>query len=317
MSIPCKLLIHGGAGTILPEAMSPEKESAYRGGLSKALEAGYSILAGGGPALLAVEEAVKVLEDNPLFNAGKGAVFTHDKKHELDAAIMDGKTRMAGAVAGVTNIKNPVNLALKVMRDSDYVLLTGEGAQQFAAQHGVTQIETSYFYTDLRYQQLLQIIDSNKSVLDHNVAVSELGEDHKKFGTVGAVALDSEGNLAAATSTGGLTNKRFGRVGDSPIIGAGTYANNETCAISATGNGETFIRHVVAYDISCLMAYRGVSLAEACKLVVEKINKADPECGGVIALDSKGNFCFEFNTIGMYRGLIEQEGRAQTAIFRE
>lgn len=317
MSISCKLLIHGGAGTILPESMTPEKEAAYRGGLSKALEAGYAILSGGGPALLAVEEAVKVLEDNPLFNAGKGAVFTHDKKHELDAAIMDGKTLKAGAVAGVTNIKNPVNLALKVMRDSDYVLLTGEGAQQFAAQHGVKQIETSYFYTDLRYQQLLQIIDSKKSVLDHNVAVPQLGEDHKKFGTVGAVALDSEGNLAAATSTGGLTNKQFGRVGDSPIIGAGTYANNETCAISATGQGETFIRHVVAYDISCLMAYRGLSLGEACKLVVEKINKADPECGGVIALDAKGNFCFEFNTIGMYRGFIDQVGGAQTAIFRE
>lgn len=313
----CKLLIHGGAGTILPEAMTAEKEIAYRSGLSKALETGYSILSAGGPALLAVEAAVKVLEDNPLFNAGKGAVFTHDKKHELDASIMDGKTLRAGAVAGVTNIKNPINLALKVMRDSDYVMLTGEGAQQFAAQHGVKQIETSYFYTELRYQQLLQVIDSEKSVLDHNVVVPVLGEDHKKFGTVGAVALDMEGNLAAATSTGGLTNKRYGRVGDSPIIGAGTYANNETCAISATGQGETFIRHVVAYDISCLMAYKGLSLAEACKTVVEKIQKADPECGGVIALDANGNFCFEFNTVGMYRGFIQEEGRAQTFIFRE
>lgn len=317
MSTSYKLLIHGGAGTILPEAMTPEKETAYRNGLSQALEAGHAILSGGGPALLAVEEAVKVLEDNPLFNAGKGAVFTHEKKHELDAAIMDGKTLKAGAVAGVSNIKNPINLALKVMRDSDYVMLTGEGAQQFAAQHGVKQVETSYFFTDFRYQQLLQVIDSEKFVLDHNIVVPPFGEDNKKFGTVGAVALDSEGNLAAATSTGGLTNKRYGRVGDSPIIGAGTYANNETCAISATGQGETFIRHVVAYDISCLMAYKGLSLAEACKTVVEKIQKADPECGGVIALDANGNFCFEFNTVGMYRGFIQEEGRAQTFIFRE
>lgn len=316
MANPFKLLIHGGAGTLLPGAMTEEKELAYRDGLAKALEAGYAILKDGGPSLIAVELAVKVLEDNPLFNAGKGAVFTHDKKHEMDASIMDGQTLNAGAVAGVTNIKNPVNLALKVMQDSNYVLLTGEGAQAFAAQHGVKQIETSYFYTDFRYQQLLQIMDTNQSALDHNVAVPIQEETHKKYGTVGAVALDKNGNLAAATSTGGLTNKRFGRVGDSPIIGAGTYANNETCAVSATGQGETFIRYVVAYDISCLMAYKGLSLSEACKTVIDKINIADPECGGIIALDAVGNFCFEFNTPGMYRGIIHENGLPETAIYR-
>jgi beta-aspartyl-peptidase (threonine type) len=233
----------------------------------------------------------------------------------MDASIMDGKTLKAGAVAGVKNIKNPVNLALKVMQESENVLLTGEGAEKFAALHGVKQVESSYFYTDFRYQQLMQIIDTHKSQLDHNVQVP-IGEDNKKFGTVGAVALDINGNLAAATSTGGLTNKKFGRVGDSPIIGAGTYANNETCAVSATGQGETFIRFVVAYDISCLMAYKGLSLSEACKTVISKIDIADPECGGVIALDAKGNFCFEFNTPGMYRGWMGQNGLPETMIYR-
>jgi beta-aspartyl-peptidase (threonine type) len=315
MSEPIKILIHGGAGTILPSAMTPELETQYRNGLSQALTAGYKVLKDGGPSLLAVETAVKVLEDNPLFNAGKGSVFTHEKRHEMDASIMDGKTLKAGAVAGVTNIKNPVNLALKVMRESDNVLLTGEGAEKFAASHGVKQVESSYFYSEFRYQQLMAIIDTHKAQLDHNVKVA-VGEDNKKFGTVGAVALDKDGNLAAATSTGGLTNKKFGRVGDSPIIGAGTYANNETCAVSATGQGETFIRYVVAYDISCLMAYKGVSLADACREVISKIDKADPECGGVIALDARGNFAFEFNTPGMYRGLMQEEGNPECWIYR-
>jgi len=310
-----KILIHGGAGTILRSSMTPELESKYREGLENALQVGYKILADGGPSVLAAEAAVKILEDNPMFNAGKGSVFTHDKLHEMDASIMDGKTLKAGAVAGVKNIKNPVNLALKVMQESENVLLTGEGAEKFAALHGVKQVESSYFYTDFRYQQLMQIIDTHKSQLDHNVQVP-IGEDNKKFGTVGAVALDINGNLAAATSTGGLTNKKFGRVGDSPIIGAGTYANNETCAVSATGQGETFIRFVVAYDISCLMAYKGLSLSEACKTVISKIDIADPECGGVIALDAKGNFCFEFNTPGMYRGWMGQNGLPETMIYR-
>jgi len=311
-----RILVHGGAGTILPSAMTPGLEKDYKEGLKKALEAGYSILATGGSSLLAVEAAVKTMEDNPLFNAGKGSVFTNEKKHELDASIMDGKTLKAGAVAGVTNIKNPINLAMKVLRESNYILLTGEGAEQFGAQHGVKQVESSYYYTDFRYEQLMQIIDSDRSQLDHNIALPTTGEDNKKFGTVGAVALDKYGNLAAATSTGGLTNKRYGRVGDSPIIGAGTYANNETCAISATGQGETFIRNVVAYDISCLMAYKGLSLQAACETVIKKIDIQDPECGGVIAVDLKGNFCFEFNTPGMYRGFMLENEEAHTLIYR-
>jgi beta-aspartyl-peptidase (threonine type) len=308
-------LVHGGAGTILKSSMTPQLEKDYRSGLELALAAGYQILEKGGSSLLAVEASVKVLEDNPLFNAGKGAVFTHDKKHELDASIMDGKTLKAGAVAGVTNIKNPVNLAMKILRESDYVMLCGEGAEKFAAQHGVKQVESSYYFTDFRYQQLLQIIDTDKFQLDHNVKLTKVGEDNKKFGTVGAVALDMDGNLAAATSTGGLTNKRFGRIGDSPIIGAGTYANNATCAVSCTGQGETFIRNVVAYDISCLMEYKGLNLAEACRFVVNKLNQQDPECGGLIAIDKSGEICFEFNTPGMYRGLILENGISETFIY--
>ncbi len=310
-----RLLVHGGAGTILKSSMTPQLEKDYRSGLELALAAGYQILEKGGSSLLAVEASVKVLEDNPLFNAGKGAVFTHDKKHELDASIMDGKTLKAGAVAGVTNIKNPVNLAMKILRESDYVMLCGEGAEKFAAQHGVKQVESSYYFTDFRYQQLLQIIDTDKFQLDHNVKLTKVGEDNKKFGTVGAVALDMDGNLAAATSTGGLTNKRFGRIGDSPIIGAGTYANNATCAVSCTGQGETFIRNVVAYDISCLMEYKGLNLAEACRFVVNKLNQQDPECGGLIAIDKSGEICFEFNTPGMYRGLILENGISETFIY--
>jgi len=310
-----RLLVHGGAGTILKSSMTPQLEKDYRSGLELALTAGYQILERGGSSLLAVEASVKVLEDNPLFNAGKGAVFTHDKKHELDASIMDGKTLKAGAVAGVTNIKNPVNLAMKILRESDYVMLCGEGAEKFAAQHGVKQVESSYYFTDFRYQQLLQIIDTDKSQLDHNVKLTKVGEDNKKFGTVGAVALDMDGNLAAATSTGGLTNKRFGRIGDSPIIGAGTYANNSTCAVSCTGQGETFIRNVVAYDISCLMEYKGLDLAEACRFVVNKLNQQDPECGGLIAIGKSGEICFEFNTPGMYRGLILENGISETFIY--
>ena len=310
-----RLLVHGGAGTILKSSMTPQLEKDYRSGLELALAAGYQILEKGGSSLLAVEASVKVLEDNPLFNAGKGAVFTHDKKHELDASIMDGKTLKAGAVAGVTNIKNPVNLAMKILRESDYVMLCGEGAEKFAAQHGVKQVESSYYFTDFRYQQLLQIIDTDKFQLDHNVKLTKVGEDNKKFGTVGAVALDMDGNLAAATSTGGLTNKRFGRIGDSPIIGAGTYANNSTCAVSCTGQGETFIRNVVAYDISCLMEYKGLDLAEACRFVVNKLNQQDPECGGLIAIDKSGEICFEFNTPGMYRGLILENGISETFIY--
>lgn len=302
MAVQPQILVHGGAGTLLASAMTPEREKQYKAGLEDALRAGMAVLESGNPALLAVEAAVRVLEDNPLFNAGKGSVFTHDKRHEMDAAIMDGRNLKAGAVAGVRNVRNPINLALKVMRESEHVLLTGEGAEQFASLHGVKQVDSSYFFTDFRYQQLMAIIDTHKAQLDHNVVVKEEADANHKFGTVGAVACDASGNLAAATSTGGLTNKKFGRVGDSPIIGAGTYANNQTCAISATGQGETFMRFVVAHDIHCLMAYKGLGLEEACQTVIEKIHQADPECGGVIALSPDGSFCFSFNTPGMYRG---------------
>lgn len=296
--------------------MTPEKEKEYRLGLENALKAGYAILAEGGPSLLAVEAAVKVLEDNPLFNAGKGSVFTHDKKHEMDASVMDGKSLKAGAVAAVRNVKNPIHLAMKVLRESNHVMLSGEGAEKFASQHGVKLVDSSYFFTDFRYQQLLQIIDTDKAQLDHNVSVQQPDGQHK-YGTVGAVAIDQAGNLAAATSTGGLTNKRYGRIGDSPIIGAGTYANNLSCAVSATGNGETFIRNVVAHTISCLILYKGLSLQEACQQVIADLHLQDPECGGVIAVDKLGNTCFAFNTPGMYRGQISEDGSLQVFIYRE
>lgn len=316
MSVQPQILVHGGAGTLQASSLTPDLESAYRTGLEEALKAGMAVLESGNPALLAVEAAVRVLEDNPLFNAGKGSVFTHEKRHEMDAAIMDGRNLKAGAVAAVRTVRNPVHLALKVMRESDHVLLTGKGAERFASLHGVKQVDSSYFYTEFRYQQLMAIIDTHKAQLDHNVSAEAREAGDHKYGTVGAVAFDAAGNLAAATSTGGLTNKKYGRVGDSPIIGAGTYANNETCAVSATGQGETFMRYVVAHDIHCLMAYRGLSLQEACDTVIEKIDRADPECGGVIALGKNGDHCFSFNTPGMYRGRLAAGQMPETWIFR-
>jgi beta-aspartyl-peptidase (threonine type) len=313
METKYRIIIHGGAGTILPSQLTPEKEADYQQALKSALLAGHAILKSGGSAIEAVTVAVASLEDCPLFNAGKGSVFTHDKKNEMDASIMDGSNLQAGAVSGVSSIKNPIQAALAVMNHSEHVLLTGSGAEQFAAQQGLKLVDSSYFFTEFRHQQLLQVMESEKATLDHNVQV-EVGE--QKFGTVGAVALDQHGNLAAATSTGGLTNKRFGRVGDSPIIGAGTYANNETCAVSATGYGEFFMRYVVAYDVSARMAYQGLSLAEAAKAVVETLHKAEPETGGLVAIDKDGNFCLEFNTPGMYRGYMLENGEVDTKIYR-
>jgi len=313
METKYRIIIHGGAGTILPSQLTPEKEANYQQALKSALLAGHAILKSGGSAIEAVTVAVASLEDCPLFNAGKGSVFTHDKKNEMDASIMDGSNLQAGAVSGVSSIKNPIQAALAVMNHSEHVLLTGSGAEQFAAQQGLKLVDSSYFFTEFRYQQLLQVMESEKATLDHNVQV-EVGE--QKFGTVGAVALDQHGNLAAATSTGGLTNKRFGRVGDSPIIGAGTYANNKTCAVSATGYGEFFMRYVVAYDVSARMAYQGLSLAEAAKAVVETLHKAEPETGGLVAIDKDGNFSLEFNTLGMYRGYMLENGEIETKIYR-
>ena len=298
------LAIHGGAGTILKSTMTPEKELAYKNGLQDAIEAGESILKSGGSAFDAVETAIIKLENNPLFNAGKGAVFTNNGTHEMDDSIMNGKDLMAGAIAGVQGVKNPIALARAVMEQSEHVLLTGNGAMEFAKKVNAHFENEDYFFVQLRYDQLQQAKQSNSMILDHTEDKIEHGE--KKFGTVGCVALDLNGNLAAGTSTGGMTNKKFGRVGDSSIIGAGTYANNNTCAISCTGHGELFIRSVVAYDISCLMEYKNLSLKEACDIVVmDKLVKIGGE-GGLIALDAKGNIVLPFNSEGMYRASKKQ-----------
>jgi len=301
------IVIHGGAGTLRKSDMTNELESAYRAGLEQALTVAYNSLKNGGTSIDAVAIAVKSLEDYPMFNAGKGSVFNSIGKHEMDAAIMDGQYSKAGAVCGVSNIKNPVLLAKAVMLQTEHVLLSGEGAMQFARQVGVEMEEDAYFYNELRHQQWLDLRESEVFQLDHS---------DKKFGTVGAVALSSDGNMAAATSTGGMTNKKFGRIGDSPIIGAGTYANNNTCAVSCTGHGELFMRSVVAYDISCLMEYKGMSLKEACQLVVyEKLVKIGGE-GGLIALDNNGNIELPFNSEGMFRGSIDKEGQMRIDIYR-
>lgn len=289
------IAIHGGAGTILRERMTLAKEQAYKADLQNALDNGYAILEKSGSALDAVEEAVKHLEDSPLFNAGRGAVFTHEGTHEMDASIMEGKGLKAGAVSLLTGIKNPISLARDVMDKSGHVFLAGSGAMEFAKACGYPLLEAKYFHDELRYQQWLKVKETDEASLDHDTYVDE------KFGTVGAVACDIHGNVAAATSTGGLTNKRWGRVGDSPIIGAGNYANNLTCAVSCTGSGEYFIRGVVAYDVSCLMEYKGMSLYEAAHEVIHnRIMKLGGD-GGLIAVDAQGNIALPFNTAGMYR----------------
>ncbi len=304
------IAIHGGAGTILKKSMTPEKELLYKRSLEEALEAGYKVLEGKGSSLDAVVAAVLVLEDNSLFNAGRGSVFTHEGYHEMDAAVMEGRNLKAGAVAGVSNIRNPIELAKAVMEQSEHVFLSGEGAEDFAEQHDIRKENSEYFFSQLRHEQLQKIRDSGDSALDHNV------DPDKKFGTVGAVARDTNGDLAAATSTGGMTNKKYGRIGDSPLIGCGTYANNKTCAISATGHGEPFIRAVAAYDVSCLMEYKGLSLQEAMNVVVnDKLLKIDGE-GGMIGVDSAGNAALLFNSEGMYRGWKNSSGSSYIAIYK-
>jgi beta-aspartyl-peptidase (threonine type) len=310
MSDQFAIAIHGGAGTIDPALMTPELENAYRGGLKAALDAGKAILSRGGSASDAVVAAVVALEDFPLFNAGKGAVFNHIGKHEMDAALMQGSDLSAGAVCGVGNIKNPVLLAKAVMEQSAHVMMAGAGAEAFAASVGVETAPDEYFYTEQRYQQWQALKNSKQYSLDHSA------KPGNKMGTVGAVARDVSGNLAAATSTGGMTNKQFGRIGDSPVIGAGTYANNQTCAISCTGHGELFLRAVVAHDISCLMAYKGLTLKQACDLVVmDKLVKIGGE-GGLVALDAQGHIEMPFNSEGMYRASFSSNGSEQIAIYR-
>lgn len=308
------IAIHGGCGTMLKKLMTPEKELAYNKALEDALIAGDEILKKGGTSLDAVEKAVLSLENNHLFNAGKGSVFTHTGTHEMDAAIMNGQNLMAGAVAGVSNIKNPISLARSVMEKSEHVMLAGAGAIEFAKKINAEFEKDEYFFDQLRYDQLLKAKESDVMVMDHSGDTFEKGE--KKFGTVGAVALDIHGNIAAATSTGGMTNKKYGRLGDSPVIGSGTYANNNTCAISCTGHGEFFLRSVVAYDISCLMEYKGLSLKEACDVVVmDKLVKIGGE-GGLVAIDKNGNIELPFNTEGMYRGMKAEGGEFFVRIYK-
>lgn len=302
------IVIHGGAGNMNPEHFTPEREAEYKAKLSEALQAGADILEAGGPGLDAVEAAIRIMEDSPLFNAGKGAVFNAEGVNELDASIMDGKTLNAGAVANVTTIKNPITAARLVMEKSPHVMLIKEGAEKFAAEKGLEIVDPSYFYTESRRNALE---NAQKREAENKP------DETKKSGTVGCVVLDIGGNLAAGTSTGGMTNKKYGRVGDSPVIGAGTYADNNTCAVSATGHGEFFIRNVVAYDIAARMAYRGESLESAANDVINNKLRSLDANGGVVAIDKNGNIAMPFNTTGMFRGYLKPGADVKTFIFQQ
>lgn len=303
------IVLHGGSGSMEKGKMSAELEAEYTAKLSEAIKTGYEILENGGSSLEAIEKTLNILEDSPLFNAGKGAVFTNDKKNELDASIMDGKTLNAGAVASLTQVKNPISLALAVMEKSEHVMLAGQGAEVFAVKHGFELVSPSYFHTERRMKSIERILERENASGDDNSQTSIYAPPSidEKFGTVGCVALDKNGNLAAGTSTGGRNNKKWGRIGDSPIIGAGTYANNKTCAVSSTGWGEFFIRGVVAYDISALMEYKGLSLKEATNEVIQNKLPNMGGTGGVIAIDNEGNMSMEFNTKGMYRASMNKD----------
>jgi L-asparaginase / beta-aspartyl-peptidase len=308
------LVIHGGAGTIERSDMTPDKEREYRAGLERALAAGYEILKRGGSSLDATEAAVRVLEDDPHFNAGRGSVFTSAGTNEMDAAVMDGKTLAAGAVACLKHIKNPVALARLVMEKSGHVMMDGEGAEAFAKENGMELVDQKYFFTQKRWDALQKMKAAEKGRTGRAAKAFRI-TDQDRHGTVGAVALDKNGNLAAATSTGGTTNKRPGRVGDSPVIGAGTYANNATCAVSATGDGEYFIRATVARDVAAGMEYRGMSLKEAAQAALDKVAKLRAT-GGLIAIDHEGNMALPFNTAGMYRGYVDQNGKFIVEIYK-
>jgi L-asparaginase / beta-aspartyl-peptidase len=318
---PFGFAIHGGAGTILKQDMTPELEEAYRAKLQEAVMVGYNLLKGGGSSLNAVEAAIRILEDSPLFNAGKGSVLTSAGTVEMDASIMDGRTLKGGAVAGLQHVRNPISLARLVMEQSSHVLLIGDGAEAFAREKGVELVPQDYFITERRRKELERDKEKERQksapVKQSRGESSPLVPDERKYGTVGAVALDKEGNLAAATSTGGKSNKRVGRVGDSPIIGAGNYANNRTCAVSGTGDGEYFIRLLVAYDISALMEYKGMTVEAAARTVVmEKLKQLGGE-GGVIAIDKAGNITMSFNTPGMYRARVTSEGKPVVEIYKD
>ena len=315
------LVVHGGAGTIKKQHMSDAQEAAYRKTLEEALQTGYAILSSGGTSIDAVEQVVRVLENSPLFNAGRGSVYNTEGMQEMDASIMDGNTGNAGAVAGVSRLKNPISAARLVMDSSRHVMLTGKGAELYATNNGQETADADYFYNERRWKQFQRAKQREAVELDH----SDQGywydqgltlEEHEKYGTVGAVALDQHGNLAAATSTGGLTNKKYGRVGDSPLIGAGTWADN-TCAISCTGHGEYFMRNVVAYDIAAQMQYKNKSLKKAAHKVVNEKLKSQKGRGGIIGVDRKGNVVMTFNTKGMYRGYINNDGHSHVFIYKE
>ncbi len=309
MTQPYAIAIHGGAGTLVKGMMTPEKEFAYKQALETALDKGYAVLSAGGTATDAVMQSVVALEDCPLFNAGKGSVFTAEGTHEMDAAIMEGSALNAGAVSLISGIKNPIALARDVMEKSDHVFLAGEGAMKFARSLNYRLKDEAYFFDQFRYDQWQELKGTDAFQLDHST------KKDSKFGTVGAVACDIHGNLAAATSTGGMTNKRFGRIGDSPVLGAGNYANNKTCAVSCTGSGEFFIRGVVAYDVSCLMEYKGLSLEEAASEVIQKRLLEIGGDGGLIAVDVHGNIAMPFNTEGMYRASNTSLGRKTVQIY--
>ncbi|HVF47341.1 MAG TPA: isoaspartyl peptidase/L-asparaginase [Pyrinomonadaceae bacterium] len=321
-------MIHGGAGVITRGSLTPEKEKEFRVELEKAVLAGYRALRDGKSSMDAVEIAIRLMEDSPLFNAGKGAVFTHDGKNELDASVMDGKTQAAGAVAGLRRVKNPITLARAVMERSPHVMMVGDGAEKFAREQKLEIVDEKYFWTQHRWDALQKILkeESEKVIKGGGEkgkgASANVGEtpfsrlDSNRFGTVGAVALDKDGNLAAGTSTGGMTNKKYGRVGDAPIIGAGTYANNNTCAVSATGWGEYFIRLGVARDIAAIMEYQAMPVQNAADRVIQKLQKLGGD-GGVIAIDAAGNMAVSFNSEGMYRAYIDSEGKAVVQIYKE
>jgi beta-aspartyl-peptidase (threonine type) len=306
------IVIHGGAGVIKKENMTDSLQKAYEEKLDEAISVGHKILEEGGTALEAVQKTINVLEDSPLFNSGKGAVLNAGGIADLDASVMDGKTLNAGAISGVQHIKNPINLAYKVMNESDHVMLSATGAEDFAKLHDLEFVENSYFITERRKKAL----ESSKA-REEGLSSNEFYLSNEKYGTVGCAALDKEGNLAAGTSTGGMTNKKFGRIGDSPIIGAGTYANNKTCAISATGHGEYFIRGVVAHDISAMMQYQGISLEKAAQRVIQKKLTDLGGTGGIVGIDHKGNVVMEFNTPGMFRATKNMKGETEIKMYRD
>ena len=314
-SPPIGILIHGGAGTILRENMTPEIEAAYRETLAEAIRVGYTLLKNGASSQEAIEKTIHVMEDSPLFNAGKGAVLTADETIELDASFMNGATLDAGAISGVKTVKHPISAAIKVMENSPHVMLSGQGADQFASEQGLEIVEPSYFFTERRINSLKRVKEAEGQT--QSSAQTSLYLRNQRYGTVGCVALDAKGNLAAGTSTGGMTNKKWNRIGDAPIIGAGTYANNATCAISATGWGEYFIRSVVAHDISALMEYKGLSIQEASRIVIHEKVAALGGDGGIVGIDNRGNIAMEMNTPGMYRAHMDSEGTLTVKIFQD